>query len=277
MKYNGCNICMANGYPAIYVNGTVMRIHVLEMEKHLGRKLKPEECVHHQDEDKTNYHIENLLCFRSNADHTAFHKGRPVALDEEGIAYCPTKAIRKNQTLYRPCPRCGKLMSTHAEMCIKCYRLHIAKTSKKPDKQDLEQLLKIHNLTQIGKLFGVSANAVKKWLKYYDINCSYRIDIPDKSALILELQNGSMTNVAKNRNVSVDTVRLWMKKYNITYIPARVQCVETKEVFTSMLKAADKMYPKMSRKSVGNFIGKVINTDEDYHGYHWIYTDKIVC
>lgn len=82
--YKGYKIYYSGDYPCISIAGKVLRIHILEMEKKLGRKLKPCEVVHHIDEDKHNYAKDNLMCFASVADHTAFHKGCEVAFDDEG-------------------------------------------------------------------------------------------------------------------------------------------------------------------------------------------------
>ena len=41
--------------------------------------------------------------------------------------------------------------------------------SKAPCKEDLENLLSINSATKIGKKFGVSGNAVRKWMKKYKI------------------------------------------------------------------------------------------------------------
>lgn len=47
--------------------------HRLIVEKKIGRYLKPEEIVHHIDENKLNNKIENLMLFKSNQKHTKFH------------------------------------------------------------------------------------------------------------------------------------------------------------------------------------------------------------
>ncbi len=47
-------------------------LHVVITEKHLGRRLKPDEVVHHIDEDKQNNRIENLQVM-TRAEHARIH------------------------------------------------------------------------------------------------------------------------------------------------------------------------------------------------------------
>lgn len=47
------------------------------MERHLGRKLKRSEVVHHKDHDKTNYRLSNLQVM-TRGQHNRLHNiGRP--------------------------------------------------------------------------------------------------------------------------------------------------------------------------------------------------------
>ena len=45
-------------------------------------------------------------------------------------------------------------------------RTHLRKVER-PSMQDLERLLKTSSFVQVGKMYGVSDNAVRKWLKHY--------------------------------------------------------------------------------------------------------------
>ena len=47
--------------------------HRSVVEDFIKRNLKPHECIHHVDEDKTNNKIENLMIFRSHKEHSKFH------------------------------------------------------------------------------------------------------------------------------------------------------------------------------------------------------------
>ena len=60
----------AQGYMCVSREARSALVHRLVMEEALGRKLTPNELVHHRDENKTNNPIENLeLRTRSNHGH----------------------------------------------------------------------------------------------------------------------------------------------------------------------------------------------------------------
>lgn len=47
--------------------------HLIAVERFIKRKLKPEERVHHLDENKQNNSIKNLMLFPNDSEHIKFH------------------------------------------------------------------------------------------------------------------------------------------------------------------------------------------------------------
>ena len=58
--------------------------HRVEMERILGRKLKPGEIVHHIDGDKRNNSPENLMLLPSQKEHARLHKKLDLFFAETG-------------------------------------------------------------------------------------------------------------------------------------------------------------------------------------------------
>ena len=69
------------------------------------------------------------------------------------------------------CPICGKTIeiSGHTYCSLKCARIGHRKCIR-PDKDTLINDLKLSSFVQVGKKYGVTDNAIRKWLKDYGIN-----------------------------------------------------------------------------------------------------------
>lgn len=135
-------------------------IHQLQAEKMLGRKLNKKECVHHKDYDKFNNDINNLMVFKTIADHAAFHNGSEIYID--GDVW-----VAKIQKSYI-CPICKINTKTdYANMCVECYRKN--KSSHLPSKEILMELILNYPMTTIGKMYNVSDNSIRKWCKKYNL------------------------------------------------------------------------------------------------------------
>lgn len=68
------------------------------------------------------------------------------------------------------CIDCGKVISYNATRCKSCAGvIKEQQNSKRPEKAILKSLIRTHNFLYIGKLYGVSDNAVRKWCKFYEL------------------------------------------------------------------------------------------------------------
>lgn len=150
-------------HPKSRIDGYVY-IHQLQAEKKLGRLLKENECVHHINEDKYDNDLCNLMVFKTKADHTAFHNGADIYLDGDvWVAKTNKKHI---------CPICGSEKDYDAKICRNCYLDNVS--SHIPQREELLNLITSTSFLKIGKIYGVSDNAVRKWCKKYDLPFKYK-------------------------------------------------------------------------------------------------------
>ncbi len=158
---------MRNGYEMVYKpehhradsTGCVYE-HILVAEEKLGRELNNEECVHHVNEIRNDNRQENLIVFKTLADHTAFHKGCDIILEGDVYISLP----HKNSI----CPLCGNSKEHKSQMCINCWSI-LCQKAERPTKEELDELIHNYPFTKIGEMFGVSDNAIRKWCIKYDL------------------------------------------------------------------------------------------------------------
>jgi hypothetical protein len=118
------------------------------MEQHLGRVLRPDEEVHHIDEDKHNNAIENLQVL-TKAEHNAIH-------DKRTFHECQNCGKMSRRTKYRKycSPECSRIGSRHVE---------------RPSAEQLTEDLSGMSWSAVGRKYDVSDNAVRKWAKSYGL------------------------------------------------------------------------------------------------------------
>lgn len=135
----------SSGYEGFYYE------HIYIMENELGRYLTNEECVHHLDGDKENNRISNLIVL-TRGHHTRLH----MWLDNQ-----TTKMVEK-----RFCKVCdATLQYQQKKFCSPqcCYKGR--RKVKRPTKEQLLKDLETNSFVAVGKKYGVSDNAIRKWLK----------------------------------------------------------------------------------------------------------------
>lgn len=77
--------------------------------------------------------------------------------------------IRNQKTKFSTCLDCGKAISLGASRCVEC-SLKERRTVERPSKEELFMLLRQDpNFSKLGRKYGVTDNAVRKWCKFYNI------------------------------------------------------------------------------------------------------------
>ena len=68
------------------------------------------------------------------------------------------------------CLHCGKEItrSSNSGLCIECSNLQ-SRVCERPSRQDLKNLIRTTPFTKIGKMFGVSDNAIRKWCDKFNL------------------------------------------------------------------------------------------------------------
>ncbi len=123
----------------------------------LGRPLANDETVHHVNENGFDNQPKNLWVFRTNADHTRFHRIGKAIQQEDGT-YISEKRKPENICLVCKTPCYRKYCSQQ------CAHIGIRKVEDRPSKTDLSEMVKATNFCAVGRKYGVTDNAIRKWM-----------------------------------------------------------------------------------------------------------------
>ena len=155
MEYDR-NPRMLNGYRVVYkpnhfnhtLNDKGYKGYVYEhryvVEVEIGRPLYDTEIIHHKDGNKLNNNIDNLE-ITDRVEHA-----------------------KKHHEIYEPryCIDCGvELKDKRNKRCRKCSRINSRKVRERPSKEDLLDMLSKESYCAVARKFGVSDNAIRKWLR----------------------------------------------------------------------------------------------------------------
>lgn len=154
--------------------------------------------LHHINGDSTDNRLENLqvLCPNCHSQTDNYcGANKPGSDKPKRYCRCCGKEIEKTQTglceecyealvngrletshilphprvrHYGVCVDCGKQINAESVRCDECNK-KLQRKVERPSKEELSQLLQESNFSAIGRTYGVSDNAVRKWCKYYDL------------------------------------------------------------------------------------------------------------
>jgi hypothetical protein len=143
-------------HPLAYASNGKVYYHRHVVSLKLNRWLKSNEFVHHIDGNRENNHPDNLE-ITSNAEHARQHA------EKQGRVKITAKL----------CPICGHPFSqkeaTQKYCSHECGHLAIRRVKRRPSKKKLAKLIKKHSWVALGRMFGVSDNAIRKWARKYKL------------------------------------------------------------------------------------------------------------
>lgn len=79
-------------------------------------------------------------------------------LSQEGVS------LKEKEKVKNKCPLCGEEISHNANYCIKCFHF-LQQKSERPSREELKRLIRDNSFSALGKKFGVSDNAIRKWCR----------------------------------------------------------------------------------------------------------------
>lgn len=127
--------------------------------------------------------VSNLICLCPNC-HRCIHTIPNWKTDDElyelslkdldwVFYYNPKKRWKQTKNIYSmSCNVCKKDFQTKTrsqKYCSHDCSNHAARKVKRPDKDTLDKMIKKHTMVYIGRKYGVSDNAVRKWANQYGI------------------------------------------------------------------------------------------------------------
>lgn len=102
-----------------------------------------------------------LLCANC---HRGVHCGR-LDLPKNALTFDSDKALsylQEKENMIFKCEDCGKQISHGAKYCAECVKVH-KQTITRPSRETLKEKIRTESFLSIGKEYGVSDNAIRKW------------------------------------------------------------------------------------------------------------------
>ena len=111
--------------------------------------------LHHIDGDRHNNELLNLqiLCPNCHAQTSNFNRTKDFIKNGKRQKHRKTKKCK-----------CSNDILETSKRCSKCDKINQRKVKDRPSNEDLVKMINESNLESVGRKYGVTGNAVKKWL-----------------------------------------------------------------------------------------------------------------
>lgn len=106
-------------------------------------------------------------CHREIHDDIKNYKDLPSSFNEERAKEISQKINNLKNHTVTYCKNCGTIITKSAEMCIECTHT-LARKVERPSYEELKQDVSRMSMCAVGRKYGVSSNAIRKWLKKYE-------------------------------------------------------------------------------------------------------------
>lgn len=151
-RLNGYEYFYDPKHPQANASGIVY-VHRVVASRMLGRNIKRDEHVHHKNGDRADNNVDNLL-ITTRSEHSKIHN--------------------ETMLIESTCPFCGDQFVQHLRKRLRkycsvlCARLKARKVERPTRSQMLNDILTM-GWCAIGRKYGVSDNAARKWARRYGI------------------------------------------------------------------------------------------------------------
>jgi hypothetical protein len=176
-KLNGYRVVFMPEHPACMSSdnwkGFVYE-HIVIAEKFLGRRMGGDEVCHHLNGIRDDNRPTNILVL-SRSQHTKLHawinKGAPgyENLRKNGVNSGKSKG-ENNHTKRVTCKVCRSILENNQKnYCSNKCRAKGRRKVKRPSPSTLKKEMTEMSFLALGRKYGVSDNAVRKWARTYDL------------------------------------------------------------------------------------------------------------
>lgn len=163
LVYRKIKICDNGiGYKIVKINGKSSYIHRLVYETFVGT-IPFDKEINHIDHNKSNNSYKNLeiVTHSENVIKQILYSGNKLALR----CKCCGKKIYSKVNSWIYCKKCSEDLNIKRKLS----RCKNKKVLKRPSKENLWKLISSKSFLEIGRIYGVSDNAIRKWCKQYDL------------------------------------------------------------------------------------------------------------